>query len=549
MSDKNTKTKRPALCLNLGMTNYKRALDLQHDLVDAKKKKLIKYDRILLTEHNPAFTLGKRGGEENLVCSKDFLKKRNIEVIQTTRGGNITYHGPGQIVLYPILDINALKIDIPTFVNMLEQIMILTCEAFSLKGERNCKNPGIWVGNAKLGSIGISLKQGISFHGLSLNVCPDLTPFSWINPCGFNDIEITSIEKELLNAKNNSQRPSIELNIDEVKKVLIKNFESVFNYDLRYKNDHTMPGIDETPNNRAKPSWLKRNLPKSAGFEKVRNILNEEKLNTVCQSANCPNKWECFCSGTSTFMILGNKCTRNCRFCNIESGLPSLVDPDEPKRIANAVKRLKLNYVVITSVTRDDLSDGGADHFAQTISQIRNKMGGKSKIEILIPDFKGNKKALKTVLHAKPDVLNHNIETVPSLYKIARPEANYNQSLNLFSNSLEIDDSIPLKSGIMVGLGETYNELFETMKDLFKSGCSMLTIGQYLQPSKKHLPVKKYYSPDEFIELEDLAKKIGFCEVASGPFVRSSYKAEELLNIKTSRNHKPIIVPASAIST
>ncbi|MCK5312534.1 MAG: lipoyl synthase [Desulfobacteraceae bacterium] len=292
-------------------------------------------------------------------------------------------------------------------------------------------------------------------------------------------------------------------------------------------------GIQEKSFRRIKPSWLKRNLPKSAGFEKVRNILNKENLNTVCQSANCPNKWECFCSGTSTFMILGNQCTRNCKFCNIESKAPSIPDPDEPLRVANAVKKLNLNYIVITSVTRDDLPDGGAAHFAQTICQIREKMGLKSKIEVLIPDFKGNKKALKTVLDAKPDVLNHNIETVPSLYKIARPEADYNQSLTLFSNSLKIDGSIPVKSGIMVGLGETYNELSDTLNDLYKSGCSMLTIGQYLQPSKEHLSVKKYYSPEEFEELEKLAKKIGFAEVASGAFVRSSYKAEELLNPAT----------------
>ncbi|MCK5100941.1 MAG: lipoyl synthase [Desulfobacteraceae bacterium] len=526
---KPNQTKRPVLCLNLGKTNYTRALELQNDLVNAKKNNVIKYDRIILTEHSSCFTLGKRGGKENLAVSDDFLKLKKIKVIQTTRGGNITYHGPGQIILYPIIDLNALKIDIPTFVNRLEQVMILTCENFGIKAERNNKNPGIWVGNAKLGSIGISLKQGISFHGLALNVNPDLTPFSWMNPCGLNDIEITSIEKELLKTNFNS-----ELNINEVKKAIISNFESIFNFDLRHKYENTMPGIKSdingANNSRIKPSWLKRNLPKSAGFEKVRNILNNENLNTVCQSANCPNKWECFCSGTSTFMILGNQCTRNCRFCNITPGIPLTPDSDEPVRVANAAKKLELNYIVITSVTRDDLPDGGALLFAQTISQIKNKMGGQSKIEVLIPDFKGDKKALKTVLDAKPDVLNHNIETVPSLYKTARPEADYNQSLKLFSNSLKIDSSIPVKSGIMVGLGETYAELFETMNDLFKSGCSMLTIGQYLQPSKEHLSVKKYYSPDEFTELEKLAKKIGFAEVASGPFVRSSYKAEELLN-------------------
>ncbi|MCK5100880.1 MAG: lipoyl(octanoyl) transferase LipB, partial [Desulfobacteraceae bacterium] len=300
--EKINKNKRPALCLNLGKTDYSRALDLQHDLVNAKKEKLIKYDRVILTEHFPTFTLGKRGGEENLVCSYDFLKSKNIEVIQTTRGGNITFHGPGQIILYPIIDLNSLNIDIPTFVNKLEQVMILTCSNFGIKAERNNKNHGIWVGNSKLGSIGISLKRGISFHGLALNVNTDLTPFTWINPCGLNDIKITSIENELLKKNpKDTNRLNPQLNLKEVQKSLLNNFEIVFNYDLKHKYENTMPGISfrsNTKTSRIKPSWLKRNLPKTEGFEKVRNILNKEKLNSVCQSANCPNKWECFCSGT-----------------------------------------------------------------------------------------------------------------------------------------------------------------------------------------------------------------------------------------------------------
>ena len=445
-SDRINRNKRPALCLNLGKTNYKRALDLQHDLVNAKKNKTIEHDRILLTEHFSTFTLGKNGGPENLVCSMDFLESKTIEVIQTTRGGNITFHGPGQIILYPIVDLNALKIDVPTFVYKLEQVMILTCQIFGIKADRNKLNPGIWVNNSKtpskIGSIGICLKQGISFHGLALNVNLDLTPFSWINPCGLNDIEITSIKNELLKFKKNYQK----IKIEDVKNVLINNFESVFNFDLKHKHENTMPGINQTNNNRIKPTWFKRNLPDNSGFEKVRNILKKEKLNTVCQGANCPNKWECFCSGTSTFLILGNRCSRTCKFCNIEYGNLLPPDPDEPLRVANAAHQLKLNYVVITSVTRDDLPDGGALHFAQTIAQIKNKMDSNIKIEVLIPDFKGNFDALKIVLDMKPDVLNHNIETIPSLYKKARPEADYNQSLKLLSNSLKIDSSIPVKS-------------------------------------------------------------------------------------------------------
>lgn len=524
--------KRPALCLNLGKTHYKRALALQHDIVDAKKENQIKYDRVIITEHSPTFTLGKRGGKENLICSNDFLKSKQIDIVQTTRGGNITYHGPGQLVLYPIIDLHSLKIDIPGFVNKLEEVMLLTCLDFKIKAERNIKNPGIWVENSKIGSIGVSIKKGISFHGLALNVDIDTEPFSWINPCGLHNINITTMQAEISDQKNKLGNKIVGLDFDKVKKLLLENFESVFNYNLKYQSDITMPGInsEKQEQRRKKPSWLKRNLPKTKGFEKVRNILNNEKLNTVCQSANCPNKWECFCSGTSTFMILGDQCTRDCRFCNIGTGIPAIPDLDEPGRVANASFKLNLKYIVITSVTRDDLADGGANHFAQTILEIKKKMSNQCKIEVLIPDFQGNIKALKIVLDAKPDVLNHNIETVPSLYKKARPEADYQQSLTLFKNSKKIDPSIPVKSGIMVGLGETYKELFQTIIDLYEHGCSILTIGQYLQPSKKHLAVEKYYAPEEFLELEEFAKKIGFSEVASGAFVRSSYKAEELLN-------------------
>lgn len=522
------------ICFNLGRTDYCQVLDLQYDLVNAKKENIIEHDMVILTEHTPVFTLGKNGGLENLNCSASFLKSENIQIVPTTRGGNITFHGPGQIILYPIIDLFSMKIDIPSYVHMLEQVMILTCSEFNIDSKRNSKNPGIWLKqnkkkdgkteNYKIGSIGISLKQGISFHGLALNIDLDLTPFSWINPCGFNDIKITSF-KDILKKSNEH---NFQVNIKDVKKALLKNFESVFNLELKYKNQYLMPEIDLLKKRRPKPYWFKRNLPENKRFEKLRKILKKEKLNSVCEGANCPNKWECFCSGTATFLILGNQCTRNCRFCNIESGKILPPDPGEPLRVAKAVREMGIKYVVITSVTRDDLDDGGADHFAKTISMIRKLLKNNIKIEVLIPDFKGDTNALKLVLDMKVDVINHNIETVPSLYKKARPEADYRQSLELLSKVGELDRSIPVKSGIMTGLGETFMELSQTITDLFNAGCTILTIGQYLKPSKKHLPVKKYYTPEEFALLEKFARKTGFKEVAAGPFVRSSYKAEKL---------------------
>jgi lipoic acid synthetase len=277
-----------------------------------------------------------------------------------------------------------------------------------------------------------------------------------------------------------------------------------------------------------KPSWLKKKLPRGGDYQRVRNLISKAGLNTVCQEANCPNMFECYSKDTSTFMILGSNCTRNCRFCNIGFAPALPLDQDEPMRVAKAALDLNLKYVVVTSVTRDDLEDGGAAHFANTIKAIKNTLPNNPKVEVLIPDFQGNIEALKIVVSANPDVVNHNIETIPSLYSTARPEANYQQSLDLFKNVKAIKASMPVKSGIMLGLGERIEELEQTMEDLFKAGCDILTLGQYLQPTKAHLAVQKYYSPEEFKQLEKKARQIGFKKVAAGPFVRSSYNAQDL---------------------
>jgi lipoic acid synthetase len=276
-----------------------------------------------------------------------------------------------------------------------------------------------------------------------------------------------------------------------------------------------------------KPAWLKKSLPKGGDYQRVRDLLSRAGLHTVCKEANCPNMFECFSKDTATFMILGSECTRNCRFCNITHNLPSPVDPGEPLRVAKAALDLKLNYIVVTSVTRDDLDDGGASHFAATLRVIRT-LAAHARIEVLIPDFKGDREALKTVLAAKPDVLNHNIETVASLYPRVRPEAIYERSLSLLQAAKAMDPALPVKSGIMVGLGETLEELEQTLRDLFSHGCDIITLGQYLQPTQNHLRVEKYYSPQEFEALEKTAREIGFRKIAAGPFVRSSYQAHEL---------------------
>ncbi|MBW1726631.1 MAG: lipoyl synthase, partial [Deltaproteobacteria bacterium] len=278
----------------------------------------------------------------------------------------------------------------------------------------------------------------------------------------------------------------------------------------------------------AKPPWLKRRLPTGPTYEEVRTLLSKSRLHTVCQEARCPNLWECFSRQTATFLILGPCCTRNCRFCNVTHGRPSgPPDSGEPSRVAQAVKNLGLSYVVITSVTRDDLPDGGAGLFAKTIKKIRAKMPG-TLVEVLIPDFQGNEDALRTVLEARPHALNHNLETVSRLYPLVRPKADYRRSLELLSRVKQSDSFIPTKSGLMLGLGESAEEVENTLQDLLDVKCSILTLGQYLQPTSEHLNVERFISPEEFDDWKKAALKMGFSQVASGPLVRSSYRAKDL---------------------
>jgi lipoyl synthase len=277
-----------------------------------------------------------------------------------------------------------------------------------------------------------------------------------------------------------------------------------------------------------KPDWLKVKLGGGDEFNKVKNILSSKGLHTVCEEANCPNLGECFCKGTATFMILGDICTRNCKYCNVKNGIPSHVNPHEPKNIAEAVKDLELKYVVITSVTRDDLRDGGAMTFRKTIDEIKKLT--KAKVEVLTPDFKGDTDAIRKVLEAEPDVFAHNIETVERLFHKVRPNANYRKSMIFLKRIKEIDPKQITKSGLMIGLGETKQEIIKTMKELRLVKVDILTIGQYLQPRTDLTPVEKYYTPEEFEEFREIGNEMGFKFVMSGPLVRSSYHAAEGLN-------------------
>ncbi len=275
-----------------------------------------------------------------------------------------------------------------------------------------------------------------------------------------------------------------------------------------------------------KPEWLKVRAPGSENYLRLKGLMRELGLHTVCEEANCPNIGECWHHGTATFMILGDTCTRSCGYCNVSHGLPKPPESAEPAKVGSAVHTLELDYVVVTSVDRDDLPDGGAAHFAHTIREIRERTPA-CRIEVLIPDFKGEEAPLRTVLDAAPDVLNHNIETVSRLYRTTRPGGRYDRALQLLDRSRSYAPDIPTKSGLMVGLGEEWDEILATLRDLRSAGCRIVTIGQYLRPSLANAPMSRYYTPAEFAELKRIGLELGFGHVESGPLVRSSYHAHE----------------------
>lgn len=279
---------------------------------------------------------------------------------------------------------------------------------------------------------------------------------------------------------------------------------------------------------RRHPDWLKVKIGGGKNFVRMKSLLRNAKLHTICEEAKCPNIAECFGSGTAVFLILGNICTRNCRYCMVKYGEPSSINPDEPRDVAESVKKLGLKYVVITSVTRDDLEDGGANVFYKTVKEIK-KLNKNCKVEVLIPDFKGKMESLQKIINAKPDVINHNIEVVQELFPDIRPQGNYETSLEILKNIKKIKKGVKTKSGFMVGLGETNEQILKTMKDLKRANVDFLTIGQYLQPSKDHVEIKRYYIPGEFEEFKKKALNMGFKHVESGPLVRSSYHAEKAL--------------------
>ncbi|MDY6790860.1 MAG: lipoyl synthase [Thermodesulfobacteriota bacterium] len=489
--------------IDWGCLEYGEAFTRQMTLVDEAISGFAP-DRLVFVEHPPVVTIGRSGGKEDLRISKELLHSRGVSFFQTDRGGMATFHGPGQLVAYPIVKLK--EKDLHLYLERLLNAVATLLREYGLVPEFKIGEPGVWVNSCKIASVGIAVQKWVTYHGVALNVNTELEAFDLIVPCGHSEEKMTSMKQEL----------GFSLNMVKVKKKLTEVFGKEFGYGNICNAQKKFYKY---------PDWLIHKAPDAGAIESMEKALQKLKLATVCQSAQCPNLGECFARGTATFMILGTNCTRKCRFCAVDKGFPQEVDQKEPERVAQAVQMLGLKYAVITSVTRDDMPDGGGSQFIRTIEQIRRLCPGVG-IEILIPDFRGLLQPLKQVFDARPDVLNHNIETVPRLYPFVRPIAKYRRSLGVLEYASR--QGLKVKSGLMLGLGERKKEIIQTLKDLKFAGCMYLTIGQYLAPSKNHFPVARFVPPEEFDELAETARLIGFSGVASGPLVRSSYQADQM---------------------
>ena len=498
---------------NLGLMEYRQAYQLQRK-IHLKRVNGEISDTLLLLEHPPTFTIGKSGTLNNVLASEKQLAQEGISLYLIERGGDVTYHGPGQLVGYPIIDLTNRGRDIRGFVRDLEEVLIRTLKDFSIRAGRDETHPGVWADKEEVAAIGLSVQEWVSMHGFALNVNTNLDHFSLINPCGFSDRKATSIAKLL----------GHEVPMEAVTERLVLHFSNVFDTRMELR---TVTALEELWMKGRLPPWFKQKIPDPIVMSSMQNFLEGLHLHTICGSAQCPNIGECFSRKTATFLILGDVCTRQCTFCAVKKGVPLPVDEREPQHLLEAVKNLGLRYVVITSVTRDDLPDGGASQFVKTI-EILHQQGNGVIVEVLVPDFRGSGEALREIIEARPEVINHNLETVPRLYPDVRPGAHYRHSLKLLSEAKRMDPKIVTKSGLMVGLGETRKEVIEVMRDLREANCDLLTIGQYLRPSPKHYPGFSFVSPKEFSEYEQIVREMGFREVACGPLVRSSYRAAEL---------------------
>jgi lipoic acid synthetase len=501
----------------LGRVPYAEADQLQRALHERAAD-----DYLLLLEHPHVYTLGSRAELEHVLVPPATV---GAELVRADRGGDVTYHGPGQLVGYPIVTLTDWRNgqrDVVAYVRALEDVVIEVLAELGIPAGRVPRLTGVWVGDEKIAAIGVRVARGRTRHGFALNVDPDLTMFSHIVPCGIRDRGVTSIAAQL------GRAPSTREVADRVAAAFARRFghdqiEAQAVTPARFGvAEGSVRGLGD-PGTHERPEWMRVKADLGVGFRETQRLVRGLELHTVCEEAGCPNIYECWSDRTATFMILGDRCTRACGFCLVDTRRPVPLDPEEPGRVADAVVALGLEHAVITSVARDDVADGGAAGFAATIAAVRARTPATS-IEVLIPDCKGRAEALDVIFAARPDVLNHNLETVARLQRTARPSAHYFRSLALLARAK--DAGLVTKSGIILGLGETADELRGAIADLRNVGVEILTLGQYLRPSAEHLPVARWWSPAEFDDLGAYARGLGFAHVESGPLVRSSYHAK-----------------------
>ena len=547
----------------LGRVAYDDALALQRRLHAHSAD-----DHLLLLEHPHVVTLGRRGRREHLLVDVEAL---GGSVVETDRGGEVTYHGPGQLVGYPILTVPGRRgggmADTAAYVAGVEQLLIDVLDDLGLTAGRLDRHTGVWVEPdgvrpRKIAAIGVRLSRARSMHGFALNVDPDLSWFGRIVPCGITGLGVTSLAAEGIDA---SMRDVVDLvarrsagrwgshgSVDradvahrvaatdmaqfareaangEVDAEAAPSGTAAEGVSPRLLGRLSAAQLDgghhePVPLRSRKPEWMRVPLSTGPTFHKIRSTLRGLDLVTVCEEAGCPNISECWNDGTATFMILGERCTRACGFCLVDTRRPGPVDSGEPERVAEAAVRMGLDHVVVTMVARDDLPDGGATAVADTVAALRDRLPG-ARVETLISDLGGDPAALQTVFDARPDVLNHNIETVARLQRAVRPSAGYARSLSVLARAA--DAGLTIKSSIIAGMGETHDEVVQTLADLHAAGTNIVTIGQYLRPSARHLPVDRWWEPAVFDDWKRIGESMGIGHVEASPLTRSSYHARQ----------------------
>jgi lipoic acid synthetase len=569
----------------LGRVRYDDALALQHALFRRSGE-----DHLLLLEHNHVYTLGVRARPEHVLDAPGTV---GAELARADRGGDVTYHGPGQLVGYPIVSVPMAPGAIPAYVHAVEQLVIDALAELGLTGTgRVDGSPGVWVDSAaavprKICAVGVRVSRGRSMHGFALNVDPDMAMFGHIVPCGIADRPVTSLALEgvkvamgdVVDAVVASAPSALALG-GGARRIERQDASAAADPSAAPPGtpsgtrsqagaDRSGPGTDGAgpalhparalhppegqasvpivlrPGARAldrrlaragvdpaaglpvgerKPAWLRVEARMGGDYLELRKTMRGLGLVTVCEEAGCPNIYECWADGTATFMINGERCTRACGFCLVDTRHPLALDPAEPEHVADAVLRMNLAHAVVTAVARDDLADGGAAAFAATIAAIRARRPGTT-VEVLVPDCKGDDASLRTIFEAAPDVLNHNLETVLRLQRAVRPSASYARSLSVLGRAKAA--GLTVKSGLILGMGETEPEVHGALADLRAVGVDIVTVGQYLRPSAMHLPVARWWSPEEFARIRDVAVAMGFAHVQASPLTRSSYHARD----------------------